>query len=52
MTLERQCMLIYVSEALKWKVMQVPYLVDHNTGMEIGDYKKIVSYLFETYSSK
>ncbi|KAH6795337.1 hypothetical protein C2S51_036323 [Perilla frutescens var. frutescens] len=31
---------------------EVPYLVDHNTGMEIGDYKKIVSYLFQTYSSK
>ncbi|XP_057793712.1 uncharacterized protein LOC131010278 [Salvia miltiorrhiza] len=31
---------------------EVPYLVDHNTGVEIGDYKKIVSYLFETYNSK
>ncbi|KAI3464295.1 hypothetical protein Pfo_020958 [Paulownia fortunei] len=29
---------------------EVPYLVDHNTGMEIGEYKKIVSYLFQTYS--
>ncbi|KAL7081153.1 hypothetical protein ACP275_14G021400 [Erythranthe tilingii] len=28
---------------------EVPYLVDHNTGVEIGDYKKIVPYLFQTY---
>ncbi|KAL1542780.1 hypothetical protein AAHA92_19824 [Salvia divinorum] len=31
---------------------EVPYLVDHNTGMGIRDYKKILSYLFETYGSK
>lgn len=31
---------------------EVPYLVDHNTGMAIRDYKKILSYLFQTYSSK
>ncbi|KAK4413419.1 hypothetical protein Salat_2754500 [Sesamum alatum] len=30
---------------------EVPYLVDHKTGMEIGEYKKILSYLFQTYSS-
>lgn len=30
---------------------EVPYLVDHNTGMEIREYKKILSYLFQTYSS-
>ncbi|KAG8378521.1 hypothetical protein BUALT_Bualt08G0145700 [Buddleja alternifolia] len=29
---------------------EVPYLVDPNTGMEIGEYKKIISYLFQTYS--
>ncbi|XP_075108332.1 uncharacterized protein LOC107771552 isoform X2 [Nicotiana tabacum] len=28
----------------------VPYLVDPNTGTQIGDYKKITSYLFQTYS--
>ncbi|KAL8485815.1 hypothetical protein ACS0TY_027921 [Phlomoides rotata] len=31
---------------------EVPYLVDHNTGRGIGDYKKIVSYLCEMYISK
>ncbi|KAL0314074.1 UNVERIFIED_CONTAM: hypothetical protein Sangu_2251800 [Sesamum angustifolium] len=30
---------------------EVPYLVDHNTGMEMREYKKILSYLFQTYSS-
>ncbi|KAL0326414.1 UNVERIFIED_CONTAM: hypothetical protein Sradi_5210700 [Sesamum radiatum] len=30
---------------------EVPYLVDHNTGMEIREYKKILSYLFQTYTS-
>ncbi|OIT06581.1 PREDICTED: uncharacterized protein LOC109212304 [Nicotiana attenuata] len=29
---------------------EVPYLVDPNTGTQIGDYKKIISYLFQTYS--
>ncbi|XP_070053068.1 uncharacterized protein [Nicotiana tomentosiformis] len=29
---------------------EVPYLVDPNTGTQIGDYKKITSYLFQTYS--
>ncbi|KAL3641478.1 hypothetical protein CASFOL_016446 [Castilleja foliolosa] len=29
---------------------EVPYLVDGNTGVKIGDYKKIISYLFQTYS--
>ncbi|KAL2497456.1 Thioredoxin family protein [Abeliophyllum distichum] len=29
---------------------QVPYLVDPNTGTQIGDYKKIILYLFQTYS--
>ncbi|GFQ00620.1 lysine histidine transporter-like 5 [Phtheirospermum japonicum] len=29
---------------------EVPYLIDGNTGVKIGDYKKIVSYLFQTYS--
>ncbi|KAL0359993.1 UNVERIFIED_CONTAM: hypothetical protein Sradi_3683800 [Sesamum radiatum] len=30
---------------------EVPYLVDRNTGMEIREYKKILCYLFQTYSS-
>ncbi|KAL3353954.1 hypothetical protein AABB24_018563 [Solanum stoloniferum] len=29
---------------------EVPYLVDPNTDTQIGDYKKIISYLFQTYS--
>ncbi|KAJ8759572.1 hypothetical protein K2173_007200 [Erythroxylum novogranatense] len=29
---------------------KVPYLVDPNTGAEIGDYKEILAYLFKTYS--
>lgn len=29
---------------------EVPYLIDPNTGTHIGDYKKILSYLFQTYS--
>ncbi|XP_057490635.1 uncharacterized protein LOC130776426 isoform X4 [Actinidia eriantha] len=28
---------------------EVPYLIDPNTGIRIGDYKKILSYLFQTY---
>ncbi|XP_010264841.1 PREDICTED: uncharacterized protein LOC104602747 isoform X2 [Nelumbo nucifera] len=31
---------------------EVPYLVDPNTGTQASDYKKILSYLFETYSSE
>ncbi|KAJ4713775.1 Thioredoxin family protein [Melia azedarach] len=30
---------------------KVPYLIDPNTGTQIGDYKKILSYLFEMYSA-
>lgn len=30
---------------------EVPYLVDPNTGTKIGDYKKILSYLFLKYST-
>ncbi|XP_039688391.1 uncharacterized protein [Medicago truncatula] len=30
---------------------EVPYFVDHNTGFQSGDYKMILPYLFETYSS-
>lgn len=30
---------------------EVPYLVDPNTGTRIGDYKKIMSYLFHKYSA-
>ncbi|XP_062025497.1 uncharacterized protein LOC133741793 [Rosa rugosa] len=29
---------------------EVPYLIDPNTGTHVGDYKKILSYLFLTYS--
>ncbi|KZV37327.1 hypothetical protein F511_01195 [Dorcoceras hygrometricum] len=29
---------------------KVPYLVDPNTGMESGQYKKIIAYLVQTYS--
>ncbi|KAI8526534.1 hypothetical protein RHMOL_Rhmol12G0004100 [Rhododendron molle] len=29
---------------------EVPYIVDPNTGTLIGDYKKILSYLFQTYA--
>ncbi|XP_010538905.1 PREDICTED: uncharacterized protein LOC104813086 isoform X2 [Tarenaya hassleriana] len=30
---------------------EVPFLVDPNTGAQIGDYQKIMDYLFNTYSS-
>lgn len=30
---------------------EVPYLIDPNTGVKMGDYKKILSYLFQTYSN-
>ncbi|KAK3034099.1 hypothetical protein RJ639_034079 [Escallonia herrerae] len=30
---------------------QIPYMIDPNTGTEIGDYEKILSYLFQTYST-
>ncbi|XWS24733.1 hypothetical protein CRYUN_Cryun27aG0009000 [Craigia yunnanensis] len=30
---------------------EVPYIIDPNTGTQIGDYKKILSYLFKTYSA-
>lgn len=30
---------------------EVPYLVDPNTGEKMGDYKKIINYLFQTYST-
>ncbi|KAI0496204.1 hypothetical protein KFK09_022513 [Dendrobium nobile] len=30
---------------------EIPYLVDPNTGTQMGDYKKILSYLFKTYST-
>ncbi|KAJ4850385.1 hypothetical protein Tsubulata_017628 [Turnera subulata] len=30
---------------------KVPYLIDPNTGAQIGDYKKILAYLFQTYST-
>ncbi|PIN03544.1 hypothetical protein CDL12_23935 [Handroanthus impetiginosus] len=30
---------------------EVPYPVDHNTGMKIGGYKNVISYLFQSYSS-
>lgn len=30
---------------------EVPYLIDPNTGFRLGDYKKILSYLFQTYST-
>ncbi|BBH05225.1 Thioredoxin family protein [Prunus dulcis] len=30
---------------------EVPYLIDPNTGTQVGDYKKILSYLFQTYSA-
>ncbi|THF97664.1 hypothetical protein TEA_016549 [Camellia sinensis var. sinensis] len=29
---------------------EVPYIIDPNTGTQIGDYKKILSYLVQTYS--
>ncbi|XP_021288323.1 uncharacterized protein LOC110419553 [Herrania umbratica] len=29
---------------------EVPYMIDPNTGAQIGDYKKILTYLFKTYS--
>ncbi|ONK57762.1 uncharacterized protein A4U43_C09F3830 [Asparagus officinalis] len=31
---------------------EIPYLVDPNTGVKMGDYKKILSYLFQTYSKE
>lgn len=30
---------------------KVPFLIDPNTGVQLGDYQKILSYLFKTYSS-
>ncbi|XP_023636235.1 uncharacterized protein LOC17881076 isoform X1 [Capsella rubella] len=30
---------------------KVPFLVDPNTGVQLGDYQKILAYLFQTYSS-
>ncbi|KAK9270092.1 hypothetical protein L1049_025666 [Liquidambar formosana] len=30
---------------------EVPYIIDPNTGTQIGDYKKILSYLFQMYSA-
>ncbi|KAM7473027.1 hypothetical protein LguiA_011210 [Lonicera macranthoides] len=30
---------------------EVPYIIDPNTGAQIGDYRKILSYLFQTYST-
>ncbi|KAK0603980.1 hypothetical protein LWI29_010844 [Acer saccharum] len=30
---------------------EVPYLIDPNTGTQFGDYKKILSYLFQMYSA-
>ncbi|GMN45390.1 hypothetical protein TIFTF001_014572 [Ficus carica] len=30
---------------------EVPLLIDPNTGTRVGDYKKILSYLFQTYSA-
>ncbi|KAM4068429.1 hypothetical protein ACB094_12G011100 [Castanea mollissima] len=30
---------------------EVPYFIDANTGAQFGDYKKILSYLFQTYSA-
>ncbi|EOY17048.1 Thioredoxin family protein isoform 2 [Theobroma cacao] len=29
---------------------EIPYMIDPNTGTQIGDYKKILTYLFKTYS--
>lgn len=29
---------------------EVPYIIDPNTGTQVGDYKKILSYLFNMYS--
>lgn len=30
--------------------IEVPYIIDPNTGTQVGGYKKILSYLFQTYS--
>lgn len=30
---------------------EVPYFIDHSTGFQSGDYKVILSYLFDTYST-
>ncbi|OVA00132.1 Glutaredoxin [Macleaya cordata] len=30
---------------------EVPFLIDPNTGTQMGDYKKILSYLFQTYAT-
>ncbi|PON74525.1 S-crystallin [Parasponia andersonii] len=30
---------------------EVPFLIDPNTGTQVGDYRKILSYLFQTYSA-
>ncbi|WOL01253.1 hypothetical protein Cni_G09969 [Canna indica] len=31
---------------------EVPYLLDPNTGVKMGDYKKVLAYLLKTYSNK
>lgn len=30
---------------------QVPYFIDPNTGIKTGNYKQILSHIFETYST-
>lgn len=30
---------------------QVPYFIDPNTGFETGNYKQILSHIFQTYSA-
>ncbi|XP_058195573.1 uncharacterized protein LOC131311938 isoform X2 [Rhododendron vialii] len=37
-------------ELFSYENNPVPYIVDPNTGTQIGDYKKILSYLFQTYA--
>ncbi|KAI7996167.1 hypothetical protein LOK49_LG10G00739 [Camellia lanceoleosa] len=36
---------------LPYILQTVPYIIDPNTGTQIGDYKKILSYLVQTYST-
>ncbi|XP_022733585.1 uncharacterized protein LOC111287349 isoform X2 [Durio zibethinus] len=38
-------------ELFSYENNPVPYIMDPNTGTQIGDYKKILSYLFKTYSA-
>ncbi|XP_073306886.1 uncharacterized protein [Primulina huaijiensis] len=47
----RAQLLLELSGSYKYNSVQVPYLVDPNTGMKTGEHKKIIAYLVQTYST-